>query len=370
MRHRVGQLARIGSVAAIAAAFASACAERSPYRIGVVLGSEGLLGARLAVESVNAAGGVDGHLLQLRDLGGASSGSAQVALAVAESLATDSGVLAVVGHANSSASLAASQVYNARHIVQIAPTTTTPLYSQAGPYSFRLVSSDEFQARYLADIVAAAKPARITVAYVNDDYGRALQRLVHAELERRGVKDVREVPYVEEGSGDPLELARVITLEKPTVLLWLGRATFFAQIARPLRAALPALDIVASDGFGGARVQGDSGRIYGGIRHVRLVNLERADTALQAVQSRYRIRASSELTDDAALAYDAVMLLAQAIREGGADRDAIRTWMSKLGSDHAAANGITGPIAFSASGDRAPLYVLDTVRPGAARAPR
>ncbi|HEY5440566.1 MAG TPA: ABC transporter substrate-binding protein, partial [Gemmatimonadaceae bacterium] len=107
-----------------AGTLAVGCDRAGPYRIGVVLDDDGFRAASLAAEQVNADGGINGHRLELRNIGGAGSTKARVALETAERLATDPNILAVVGHTNSSASLAASQVYNMRHVAQIAPTST------------------------------------------------------------------------------------------------------------------------------------------------------------------------------------------------------------------------------------------------------
>lgn len=346
------------------------CANPPPYRLGIVLGTEGVAGATLALAAVNAGGGVHGRPIELRNLGQSSNSSALPALQVAESLAVDPRVLAVIGHANSSASLSASQVYNARHVVQLAPTTTSPFYSNAGPYSFRLVGSDERQARFLADAVArAAAPRRVALAYVNDDYGRALRRLLVAELARRDVAVALETSYREDEVDGAADLARTIAATRPTILVWLGRASYFAELAAPLRRSLPEATVLASDGFGGTFVESDTLGRFDGIRYVRLVDVKRPDRRLQAVRARFRSAGMGDLSDQAALAYDAVMLLAEAIRGAGADREDIRSWLIGLGRDRAPFPGITGPIAFTPTGDRESEYVLVTAgRASAARA--
>ena len=183
------------------------CDRASPYRIGVVLDFVGTEGASRAAEKINAAGGINGHRLELRDVGGATSTSARMALETAERLASDPTVLAVVGHTNSSSSLAASQVYNARRLVQIAPTSTSPLYSHAGRYSFRLVTSDAHQGVFLADQVLARAPRpRTAVVFVNNDYGRPLHGVVIARLRSLGVTPVYDAPFSGQDSRDDAEL--------------------------------------------------------------------------------------------------------------------------------------------------------------------
>src|SRR5260221_3740861 len=149
----------------------------------------------MAADDLNAGGGINGRRLEHRVVNGLSSTSAKDALTAAESLATDATILAVVGHTNSNASLAASQVYNERHVVQIAPTSTAPLYSHAGPYSFRMVPSDLYQGEFLAKVVAGGSPpSRVAVLYQEDRYGRSLRGRLAEELAVRDIQPVYDAP--------------------------------------------------------------------------------------------------------------------------------------------------------------------------------
>jgi branched-chain amino acid transport system substrate-binding protein len=65
----------------------------------------------------------------------------------------------VVGHVTSGSSLAVSQLYNDAQVVQLSPTATSVLYSQAGPFSYRMVPPDDAQGRFLADVLARDYPA-------------------------------------------------------------------------------------------------------------------------------------------------------------------------------------------------------------------
>ncbi len=356
------------AAALLGAAVSGACRDNKPYRLGVVLGGEGMGGARAAVDVVNAAGGINGHRLELRSGGGASTGSAEIALAAAESLADDASVLAVVGHANSSASLAASQVYNARGMIQLAATTTAPIYSHAGPYSFRMVSSDEDQARFLADTIAAMHPHGLTIVYVNDDYGRALRLLVRTALAAHHQGIAYEAPYVESDTAGNAELIGAVRRHNTDMLLWLGRAMFYSTVSRGLHESLPGLKVIASDGFGGSTVEDDVSHLFEGVRYVRFIDVNRSDSAMTAFRRVYRAVGTSHMSDEAVLAFDAVRVLAEAIRTGGPNREAIRTYLSQLGKSRAAYQGVTGPIEFTDRRARVSAYHLREVAPwGGAR---
>ena len=357
VRVLVGMVVVVGLVAALA----PGCAARESARIGVVLGGEGALAAQLALEAPADGGAPAGPPIELRILRGAYASSAQTALAAAESLASDPSVVAVVGHSNSSASLAASQVYNARHVVQIAPTTTAPAYANAGPYSFRLVSGDDRQAKFIAEQLTGPIGKRVAVAYVNDDYGRALRQLLDRELLARGIRPVYEGAYDEDNNGDAPELASSIASASPEMVVWLGRSTYFVRIWDSLRKALPGISALASDSFGDLTLAADTLHRFDGVRYVRLVDVTTGSPALQALRTRYARLGRGDLDDQAVLSFDAVALLAEGIREVGADREALRDWLNALGRSRPPFTGVTGPITFSPEGDRLLPYSLVTV---------
>ena len=70
----------------------------------------------------------------------------------------------------------------------------------------------------------------------------------------------------------------------------------------------------------------------------------------QSFVQAYRARYSEEPDGNAALAYDATMLLASAIEQAGTSRARVRQWLAALDGDSPHA-GVTGPISFQASGD-------------------
>jgi branched-chain amino acid transport system substrate-binding protein len=362
MTHRPTAAQAMAGLLALACLGALGCDRHSPYRIGVVLNVDGIRSARLSAEDVNFRGGIDGHPLEVvAELNGGTD--AGPALATAERLASDPTILAVVGHTNSGASLAASQIYNAHHILQIAPTSSSPLYSSAGPYSFRLVGSDEYQGRFIADqVLLRARRPRTALVYVNDDYGRPLHSILLDRLRAGGIVPVIVIPYVEAESSGVVEVVAALARARPDLLVWIGRSQQYAVIEASLAKALPTLDVIASDGFGSSD---DSiatpvhGR--GSLKYVRLFDPNRQDTAYQRLQAQSVRGGWGEPSDQAVLAYDAVSLIAAALRRVGPHREAIRTWMAAVGRTDSAFAGLSGPIAFPRGGDRTPQYFLEPV---------
>ncbi len=359
----------VAAMALIALLVAEGCRSRETVRFGIVVTDEAVVAAQLAASEINATGGIQGHPLELRVIAGGSSTRASASLAAAEELSRDATVIGVVGHSNSSASLSAAQIYNARHVVQIAPTSSAPLLRQVGPYTFRLVPSDVHQARFLADQVTSGPAApRTALFFVNDDYGRALHAEFRALLERAGVPLVYDAPYIhEEPLPDPAATARRIAQERPELLVWIGRSSQLRQLLPELRLASPGIRILASDGIDEAMTYRNEGGILDGVQYVSLVDTNAPRAALAELRTRFRSASGIPLTAEAAFTYDAVLFLASAARNAGIGREAIRDYLAGVGTRYPPYEGVTGTIAFDADGDPRPAYGLVEVTPAGPR---
>jgi branched-chain amino acid transport system substrate-binding protein len=131
-------------------------------------------GGELAVEDINAAGGVLGKKLDLEF--GDDACDPKQAVAVANQM-TGNNVALVAGHYCSGSSIPASKVYAEANIVQISPASTNPAFTdnRAGPNIYRVCGRDDQQGgvagKYIASHFSDKK-----VAFVHDKtaYGKGL----------------------------------------------------------------------------------------------------------------------------------------------------------------------------------------------------
>jgi branched-chain amino acid transport system substrate-binding protein len=335
-----------------------ACGDPTPVRVGVVFGGDGLRGAQFAAAEVNANHGIRGRPLVLR-VGNDGGTLATAAVIAAESLSLDPTVVAVVGHSNSTASLAGSQIYNTRRVVQIAPTSSSALLTQAGPYTFRLVANDAHQARFLADELVRREAKAVAVFYVNDDYGRSLFDELRARLTVTSVRVAFESPYSQQDSiSDARATVQEIARLDATDVVWLGREWQLGQILPLVRKIMPSARVLASDGVDTRVTAENHGGVFTGVQFVCFVDAEGARPQLMALRERYRARTGGTLTADIALSYDAVALIAAAAREEGLGRGDIFDYLRSLGRSRPAFPGATADIAFDNDGDPRPSYCL------------
>ena len=148
-------------VGAISIAALCARAAEAEIRIGVAgpmtgpiawFGEQYLRATGMAVENLNAAGGVLGQKLEL--VVGDDFCDPDQAVAVARKLASD-GVVLVVGHFCSHSSIPASKVYEETGILQIAPgSASAQLTDGGGPNVFRVCGRDDRQGTKVGEYLA------------------------------------------------------------------------------------------------------------------------------------------------------------------------------------------------------------------------
>lgn len=143
-------------------------------------------GAEMAIEDINAAGGINGEQVQL-EIGDDACDPKQ-AVAVANQLVGED-VVFVAGHFCSGSSIPASSVYAEEGIIQMSPASTNPKFTdeRPGPQIFRIVGRDDQQGavagQYLADQFGDK-----TIAIINDKtaYGKGLADETQKAMEAAG----------------------------------------------------------------------------------------------------------------------------------------------------------------------------------------
>lgn len=198
-----------GLVVALAAALAGCGGEEDANTIpiavvGPVTGQNASFGTQmkngggLAVEDINAAGGVLGKKLDLSI--GDDACYPEQAVTVANQM-TGSNVVLVVGHYCSSSSIAASKVYAKSNMVQISPASTNPTLTddRAGPNIYRVCGRDDQQGsvagKYLAKNFA---DKNIAIVHDQNAYGKGLAEETKKALNAAGKQEVMYVTYAGE----------------------------------------------------------------------------------------------------------------------------------------------------------------------------
>lgn len=309
-----------------------------------------LIAARLAVKEINEAGGVHGRLLVLDSLD--DSASAVKAIAVAQQLRDDPRVVAVVGHLTSATTIAAANIYKAgrRPVVAISPSASNPDLSGLSRYTFRVCATDLVHGAQLAKFAIQQLGARSAgVIYLNDDYGRGILGTFTDEFTRLGGTIVARDPVLPTTTDLSPYLERLQRDGRAEVLMIAGDRATGVAVLRQTRARGMALPMIGGDGLSGIEREG---AIAEGV-HLTSNYLPELPGELNArfLAAYAAISGGQQPDHRGAGAYDAVHLIAEAIRDAGPGREAIRDALARLGHGRPAYEGITGHVTFDDQGD-------------------
>ncbi len=347
--------------------FLPGCTPAPPVTIGTGLSLTFVQAARMAFAEEVAQGGLprlDTLLLRER------TNRAEPALALAAQIAARPGMVAVIGHSNSSASLSASPIYNEAGIVQIAPTATSVQYSEAGAFSFRLAPADPLQGEMLVRAIDSLFPggARVAILFVNDDYGQGLRTAVLDRLDRERFPVVFDQPHADVESSAPVsEYDRTIrtTLagvraSRPDVLFWFGRAGTFRAYAPELRRVLGSIPVLGGDALSSYNQEDVASGLWEGVRYADYLDIQSTE-ALRNFSARFEAREGLAARTAEVLSYDAMRLILAAVRDGARTGEEVRQWLVSLGRERPPWQGLSGPISFTERGDVERPYVLITM---------
>jgi len=334
----------------------SSRAEDGPVKVGVFLdlsgqtsrfGVSALNGIKMAADEINARGGVMGRRIELivKDEQGEPSQAAEAV----EGLVEKDKVHALLGEVASTNSLAAAPHAQRARVPMITPSATNPRVTQAGDYIFRACFVDPYQGEAMAKFAATSLKARRAAIFfdANSDFSKGLVETFRPKFAKLGGRVVVERTYTQTDQDFGKELA-AIRAAKPDVIYipgYYGQAGVIARQARQMGMKQP---LLGGDGWDAPELWRLGGEA---LNNSYITNHFSADDPSQAVQTfaaGYEGRYDSAPDAMAALGYDAMMLLADALgRAGGTDGPKLRDAIAQTRNFP----GVTGPITLNAERD-------------------
>jgi branched-chain amino acid transport system substrate-binding protein len=273
-------------------------------------------GTEMAVDEINAAGGVLGgrkfKLLIENDQSRPDEASSAVT-----KLITQDKVITVLGEVASSRSLAAAPIAQRYQIPMITPSSTNERVTEVGDYIFRVCFIDPFQGEVLAKFAYNDLKAR-KVAVLKDiqqDYSVGLTDAIVRTFRALGGEVIEPVSYTAADADFKAVLTQVRG-QKPDAVFVPGYYSEAAIITRQARELGMKMPILGGDGWVGDALK--NGREA--LNNTYISNHYSGDNPDPVVQNfvkNYRTRFGKEPDALAALAYDSVKVLADALTRAG-----------------------------------------------------
>lgn len=310
---------------------------------GASFGQSSKDGVELAVEEINAAGGVLGGR-KLRVLYEDDQSRPDQASSAVTKLITQDKVVAVLGEVASSRTLAAAPVAQKFQVPMITPASTNEKVTEVGDYIFRVCFIDPFQGEVIAKYAYNDLKAR-RVAILKDiqqDYSVGLTEAVTRTMTALGGQVLDTVSY---SSGDADFKAALTKIRgmKPDAIFATGYYNEAGIIARQARELGMTMPILGGDGWVGDALANGREALKNTFISDHYHG-ENPDPVVQTFVKTYRTKYGKEPDSIAALGYDSAKVLADALTRAGA-ADPVKLRAALAAAD---VRGVTGQLKMNA----------------------
>src|SRR5471032_1644576 len=329
-----------GSTALLAAASLPAHAEPAkgePVMMGVSgpltgqnaqYGTQWKQGFDLALDEINAAGGIKGRPLAyiFED----SQSDPRQSVAVAQKFVADKKIVIELGDFASPASMAASPIYQKAKLVQFGFTNSHPDFTKGGDYMWsNSVSQADEQPLSAAYAVKSLGLKKIAVLHLNTDWGRTSKDLYVKAAKEYGAEIVAVEAYIPDEKDFRSTLVRVRDA-KPDGLELLSYYSDAALIARQAKQAGLKLPMVAASSVYSPKLIELGGDAVEGMFTASRYFPDDPRPLVRKFVTAFKAKYGKEPDAFNAYAYDTVILMAQVMNQFGFEREQIHQGLAKV----------------------------------------
>lgn len=306
-------------------------------------------GIDLALDEINASGGVGGYRLVV--LHEDDQGTPNTAVSAIQNLINARGVRIAIGGSLSGTTLAMAPIAERKKVILLSPSAQSPRISQAGDFVFRIFASSTVEGAYLADVAIRSGIRTASILYLNNDYGVGLQAVINERVRGR-IQVIAEEAYGGDTRDFRTHIHKVVGSgsASPDGLFLLGYPTDMGTILKKMAEMGLRTSVFAPNSFEGEEIIKIAGSAAEGVVYVYPIipDSERA----AHVHSAFRARYGREMNVYNGMGYDAVKILAAALADsiitsGAIDGDPLKNALYRIRNFP----GITGPITFDQNGD-------------------
>ncbi|MFT5112098.1 MAG: branched-chain amino acid transport system substrate-binding protein [Parasphingorhabdus sp.] len=308
-------------------------------------GNSALVGAQLAVEQVNSAGGIKGDMLELIVYDDQASPKESAPLAV--KLTAQDEVVAGISGSYSGSTRAAATIYQENSTPYISAYAVHPDITRAGNYVFRTSFVGDVQGRAGAKLIGDMMgKKRVSMVTLNNDFGKSLAAGFKEQAANFGIEIVSEYEYsIKDREFGPI--VSKIKSENPEAIYASGYFFTAGPLVRQLRAAGITAPVIGQEGYDGQKFIEIAGPAAEGVIITTSLDRDSTDANATAFMTGFTAKAGYPADMVGASSHTAVLVLAKALESAGhSDKAALRDAIAATSIDAA-----TGHISFNELGE-------------------
>ena len=315
------------------------------------LGKDNEMGARMAIDELNAKGvTIGGKKAKFELLAEDDAGDPKQGTAVAQKL-VDSKVNGVIGHLNSGTTIPASKIYSDAGIPQISPSATNPKYTRNGyKTAFRVVADDTHLGGTLGRYaIKELKGKSIAVIDDRTAYGQGVAEEFAKAVKASG-GSIAEQQFTNDKATDFTAILTAIKAKNPDVVFYGG----MDAVAGPMIRQMKQLGINAKFLGGDGICSGELPKLAAGAMADGQVICAEAGgvegeqkAGMEKFKADFKKKFGAEVQIYAPYVYDATMVMVDAMVKAGSADPA--KYLPVLAKENY--KGVTGNISFDEKGD-------------------
>ncbi|HZC58587.1 MAG TPA: ABC transporter substrate-binding protein [Chthoniobacterales bacterium] len=317
-------------------------------------GISSVQGLHLAVDQINASGGVlGGPIVLIVEDNGSKAG--ETATIVRKFISQDK-VAAILGDLTSSATMEGAPLAQAAKIPMLTPSATNIAITKIGDYIFRSCFVDSFTGRIMAKFALDQLKAKraIVMTDVKQDYSVGLTDAIREYFNQSGAQISGELSYSSGDTNFRTQLTQV-RMERPDVVFLPGYYTEAALILRQAKQLGINCPFVGGEGWDSPALVQVAGQSADGNYYTDHFSAADPDPSVQEFVQECRGKYGSVPDALVALWYDGARILAQALqRAGSTDPAKVRDALAATRDF----DGVTGRISIDANRNAAKPGVI------------
>lgn len=319
----------------------------------------------LGVKDVNASGGIKGKKVELIVYDDRLK--AEEAVAIANKLIEKDKVVGVVSGSYSGPTRVSAPIFQKAGMPMVAgyavhpDVTWDPNTKKPNDFMFRNGFLGEIEGAAAAQFaVKDLKAQKISMIYMDNDFGRSISAGFAARAEKLGAKILAKEMYKFPGEKDFRPFLTRIKEGNPDVIFAAGYYNEAASIVRQAKELDIKAQILGEEGFDSPKFIEIAGPAAEGI--IIATNLDRDDPRplVQNFIKNYKAAYKEDADMVGASSYDAFMILVDAIKKAGTDAKAIQKALFET-KDY---NGLTGKISRFVEGEVVKPVQIQIVKEG------
>lgn len=314
----------------------------------------------MAVEEINAAGGVDGKYM-IKLVKEDDEGVPAKSVTVTQKLVNQDNIDVLIGALNSSCTLADMEITAANKIPQITPCSSAQsIVEQGNEFIFRTTATDTTHIKTLLQYFRdKIKGQKVAVLYESSDFGTGAFSKIQELASEYGAEVAASEMYNSGEKDFSVHLTKIKQANPDAIIIW-GYYTEAALISKQVKQNGIEVPLIGT-GYNSPKLVELGGDAVNGLIFTTAFTEANPDEKVQAFDKKYKEIYKQSYDQNAPQAYDSVYLWADAVKRAGTvDGQAVRDALLATKDFE----GVAGIYNFSPNGEMVKTLMVVQIQDG------